>query len=153
MLKYLNNKLIIVDEKETKKNLIIEKLVDKIADNTTLITDKNDFLQKIYDRENIGTTGIGKGIAIPHARCESVRDIAISIAIVKRGIDFNTPDGELAKVIIIVGAPRSKNTEYLELLSSITKAFRNKELRDNVTLAENEEEALVLLAEYFGANN
>lgn len=149
MLKYLNNKLVIVENGKIEKEVLLEKLVDVIYNNTSLIDSKEEFLGKIVERENIGTTGIGKGIAIPHARCENLKDIVISMALVKNGIEFNTPDGEKAKLIIMVGAPKDKNSEYLALLSSITKAFRDKEFRDNVTCSSSETEILELLAGYF----
>lgn len=149
MLKYLNNKLVIVENGNIEKEELIKKMVEVIYNNTKLIETKEDFLNKIMERESIGTTGIGKGIAIPHARCENLKDIVLSLALVKNGIDFNTPDGEKAKLIIMVGAPKDKNSEYLALLSSITKAFREKELRDNITTAGSETEVLEILAGYF----
>ena len=98
------------------------------------------------EREEIGTTGIGKGIAVPHARCEELKDIVMALAVVKVPIDFNTPDEDKVKVILLVGAPKDKNNEYLDLLASISKSFRNKEFRDSVTTVSNEEELLEVLA-------
>ncbi len=149
MLKYLNNKLVIVEKDTINKEELLKKMVQAIYENTTLIESKEEFLNKIFEREAIGTTGIGKGIAIPHARCENLKNIVLSLALVKNGLDFNTPDGEKAKLIIMVGAPKDKNSEYLALLSSITKAFREKELRDNITCAGSETEILEILAGYF----
>ncbi len=146
MLKYLNNKLIVLEDNYISKNDILVKLIDLIDKNTNLLLEKELFLEKIMEREEIGTTGIGKGIAVPHARCEELKDIVMALAVVKVPIDFNTPDEDKVKVILLVGAPKDKNNEYLDLLASISKSFRNKEFRDSVTTVSNEEELLEVLA-------
>ena len=149
MLKYLNNKLIIVENGPVDKKEIIEKLVELIYKNTKKVSNKELFLEKIFERENMGTTGIGKGIAVPHARCEEVTDVVMAIAVVKSGVEFNTLDDEKAKVILLVGAPKNKNNEYLDLLASISKSFRNSEFRGNVICANSEDELVEIVANYF----
>lgn len=146
MLKYLNNRLILVENDYIGKKEILEKMVDLIESNTELLTDKKLFLQKIMEREEIGTTGIGKGIAVPHARSEELTNIVMALAVLKQPIDFNAPDEDKAKVILLVGAPKDKNNEYLDLLASISKSFRKKEFRDSVTTVANEDELLEILA-------
>ena len=76
----------------------------------------------------------------------SLNDIVIAFAVLETPIEFNTPDGEKAKVVILVGAPTSKNTEYLKLLSNISRAFRNTEFREAVKLAKEKEELLEILS-------
>lgn len=146
MINYLNNKLILIEKEVVDKKQIIEKLMDLIAEKTDKVTNKELFLEKINKREEIGTTGIGREIVIPHARCESLTDIIIAIAVLDTAIEFNTPDGEKAKVIILVGAPTEKNSEYLKLLSSISRAFRNSEFRESVKLAKEKTELLEILS-------
>ncbi len=136
MLRYLNKKLIIKVSEASKKEEIIDKLIDLIGIETDLLLSKEDFRDKIYAREAIGTTGIGRGIVVPHARCEQVKDIVFAVALVKNGIeDYNTPDGEKAKLVILVAAPKNRNSEYLTLLSDISRAFRQSEYRDNILLS------------------
>lgn len=146
MLKYLNNKLIIVESGLIEKETIIKRLVDLIFTNTKLLISKEQFLEKIFEREAIGTTGIGKGIAVPHARCEGLTDIVMAIGVVKTGVEFNTPDDEKAKVILLVGAPKEKNDEYLDILASISKAFRNKDFRNSIILASSVDEVVEITA-------
>lgn len=146
MLEHINNKLILVVDNADNKEKIIEDLVDLIANNNDFITDKEEFLDKIYKREEVGTTGIGKAVAIPHARCESLKGIVLALCLVKNGIEFNTPDGEKAKIILVVGAPKENNSEYLKLLSKISKAFRDKEFRENIITAKDKDEIIYELA-------
>lgn len=147
MINYLTNKLLtVVDEKVTKEE-VVELLAEKMAQKTDSIKDKGAFLEKVFQREEVGTTGIGMGVVVPHARSGSVEDIVVSVALLKHPIEFNTPDGELAKLVILVGAPRTKNKEYLNLLARIARIFRNKEYRRNVFEAASEEELIEAMSE------
>lgn len=147
MLRYLNRKLIVKVSEASKKEEIIDKLIDLIDLETDLLISKDDFREKIYAREAIGTTGIGRGIVVPHARCEQVKDIVFAVALVKGGItDYNTPDGEKAKLVILVAAPKNRNSEYLKLLADISRAFRQSEFRDNILLSNDLDDLIEGLA-------
>lgn len=143
MLKYLDKKLIVkLDNKMSKKELL-DYMIDLAAENTDLISNKELFAEKIFAREELGTTGIGRGVAVPHARCEEVKDILFVVALMKEPMtDYLTPDSENPKLVILVGAPKSKNSEYLHLLSEISKLFRQKEIRDNIILSKDTDDLI-----------
>lgn len=143
MLKYLNKKLILRIEENLGKKEIIDRLIETVYTQSGLIDDKEAFSEKIYAREEMGTTGIGRGIVVPHARCEKLKDIVFAVAQCKNGIeDYNTPDGEMAKVVLLAGAPKDKNGEYLKLLSNISRAFRQEEYRNNIILSRDLDELI-----------
>ena len=146
MLKYLDKKLIVKIVEEMSKKEDLEYMINLVCENTDLIENKAEFSEKIFAREELGTTGIGRAVAVPHARCEDVKDIVFSVALLKNPIsDYLTPDSENPKIVILVGAPKSKNSEYLKLLSNISKWFRNKENRDNIMLSKDRDELIVEL--------
>ncbi len=147
MIDYLTNKLLTVVDERITKDEVINMLVDQMVENTNSIESKETFLEKIYQREEVGTTGIGMGVVVPHARSEGVKDIVVSVALLKYPIGFNTPDGEDAKLVILVGAPKTKNKEYLNLLSRIARIFRNKEYRNNIFEAATNEELIETMSE------
>lgn len=143
MLKYLDKKLIVKIDENMSKNEVLNYLIDLVAEKTSLIKDKAVFSEKIFAREELGTTGIGRGVAVPHARCEDLEDIIFAVALMKNPIlDYLTPDSEEAKLVILIGAPKDKNSEYLRLLSDISKSFRKKELRENIILAKDTDELI-----------
>lgn len=150
MIRYLSNKLVTVVEEKLTKDEIIKLLVNNIDKNTDVVLKKEDFLDRIEKREDLGTTGIGMGIVVPHAKTNSVKGITISVALLKHKIDFNTPDGIEASLVLLVGAPRAKeyNKEYLDLLSNIARFFRKKECREAVLTASNKEELIEALSEF-----
>ena len=147
MLEYFNNKLItVIDGKHTKKE-ILNIMVDLIANNSDALPDKKDFLENILNREKVGSTGIGMGIALPHARCENIKKIVVAVALLKESINFNSLDGENVKLLVMVGAPKNQGAEYLSLVGTLMRTFRNKEARNTLLEASNQQELIEAIAE------
>ncbi|MGL4653124.1 MAG: PTS sugar transporter subunit IIA [Cetobacterium sp.] len=133
MLNYFNIKMInILDNKSVSKDEILKKLVFNMSENSELILDRDKFYEEVLEREKVGTTAIGMGVAIPHARTEAVKDIVVSVGLLKQSVDFNSLDNEKVKIVILVGAPKGESKKYLELLSSLSRIFRDKKTRESV---------------------
>jgi len=82
-----------------------------------------EILAGLQERESLGSTGFGKGIAIPHCRLASVTDFVVGIITVPSGIDFEALDGEKVNLIIFIIAPEAKSNEHLKLLSAISQTL------------------------------
>lgn len=147
MLQYFNSKLITYIEGKHTKDEVLKKLVDLIRENSDVLKDEKHFYENIVAREELGSTGIGQGIAIPHARSEKIEKIVVAVGLLENRIDFKSPDGEDVKLIILVGAPKGQNKEYLSLVSELMRTFRNKKLREAVTCASDYQELLEAIAE------
>ncbi|STO31071.1 EIIBCA-Man [Fusobacterium necrogenes] len=147
MLEYFNSKLITyIDGRHTKAE-VLKILVDLIGKNSDILKDEKHFYESIMAREELGSTGIGQGIAIPHTRSEQLDKIVVAVGLLENRINFNAPDGEDAKLIVLVGAPKGKNREYLSLVSDLTRTFRDKKFRESIICASNYQELLGSLAE------
>lgn len=95
------------------------------------------FYQAIIDREKIVSTGIGMGIAIPHAKLSSYDQFFIAIGILQRPVDWYALDGAPVRLIFMIGGPDDKQTEYLQILSGLTQAIKDEERRKKLlTLQE-----------------
>ncbi len=137
---YSNDKLmLIVDEKLTKNDLL-KMMVHNIKENTDSIEEENNFFDNMMERENIGSTGIGMGVAMPHARFDGVKKIVLSFAIVHQGVNFETPDGETVRLVVMIGAPKEQGKEYLTLIAAIARIFRNNEYREKIISSKTVEE-------------
>lgn len=147
MLQYFNSKLITYIEGKHTKEEVLKKLVDLIRKNSDALEDEKNFYENILAREELGSTGIGQGIAIPHARSEKIEKIVVAIGLLENSLDFNSPDGENVKLVILVGAPKGQNREYLSLVSELMRNFRNKKLRESVICATDYQELLEAIAE------
>lgn len=84
---------------------------------------EKEILAGLQDRESLGSTGFGKGIAIPHCRLESVTDFVVGIITIPSGVDFEALDGEKVKLIIFIIAPEAQPNKHLKLLSAISRTL------------------------------
>ncbi len=110
---------IITGLRSKNKEKILEQMVDKID---LPDVSKQIIFQTIKQRELMGSTGIGKGIAIPHARSIILRDLYLYIGISKKGVDFNSTDKKPVHLIfLILAPPQDRSNRYLILLGKIAQ--------------------------------
>lgn len=125
--KYLDEKFIkFFSAKE--RDEVIEILVEEL-NSAGVLLDKQAFYQAILDREKVVSTGIGMGVAIPHAKLSSYDDFFISIGILKEGVNWNALDGSPVRIVFLIGGPDDKQTQYLQILSNLTLAIKDEERR------------------------
>jgi PTS system nitrogen regulatory IIA component len=82
-----------------------------------------EILTGLQERESLGSTGFGKGIAIPHCRLKSVKDFVVGLITVPLGVEFESLDGEKVRLIIFIIAPQEKANRHLKLLSAISQTL------------------------------
>ena len=99
-------------------------------------------------REQLMPTGIGNGIAVPHARMRGVTEPLIAVGISDAGIDFDSPDGRPAHVILLIITPAHDDGIQLEILADIAKVFRDEEIRNKIAGIESYTEFLALTRSY-----
>lgn len=87
------------------------------------------FYQAIIDREKIVSTGIGMGVAIPHAKLPSYDQFFIAIGVMHKPVDWHALDGAPVRIIFMIGGPDDKQTEYLQILSELTQTLNDEERR------------------------
>jgi len=121
----------IVNLKGDTKQAVLKELIDTIA-KAPEITNKNDFAEAIIDREKIMSTGIGEGVAVPHVKTNSVKDLVIAIGRNKKGVDFDAIDGRPVYLVIMIGANPKKHNAYLKILSRICSLVNDPEFRDKM---------------------
>lgn len=105
------------------------------------------FHQAIAEREKIVSTGIGLGVAVPHAKLQGYEDFFIAIGIQsKKGIEWNALDGAPVHLIFMIGGPDNRQTEYLKILSHLTTAVKNEERRKKLLKAYDAKAVIALFA-------
>ncbi|MGK5593919.1 MAG: PTS sugar transporter subunit IIA [Parachlamydiaceae bacterium] len=142
--KYLSKNLILFLN-ASNRDEALEKLVDCIYQDGKL-EDRDSFFQAIIEREKIVSTGIGMGVAIPHAKLPGYDEFFIAIGILKKGVDWQAIDHSPVRIIFMIGGPDDKQTEYLQILSGLTLAIKNEDLRKKL-LTLNSPEDIVKLFE------
>ncbi len=125
---YLDERLIVFLDEETRDGAIA-CLIEQL-DLSGVLFNKSEFHDAILDRERIVSTGIGIGVAIPHAKMSECSDFFIAVGIQKnKGLDWNALDGSLVRLIFMIGGPDNKQTEYLKILSHLTQSIKDEERR------------------------
>jgi fructose-specific phosphotransferase system IIA component len=104
--------------KETNKKGVIEELVD-ILDSQYQIMNRQAVFQAVWEREQSFSTGMKNGLAIPHARTDQVESITLAVGIHRKGVDFDSLDGELSRVFVLLLSPKHKTVPHIQILSHI----------------------------------
>lgn len=125
--KYMDPHLVVFLDADSRDEAI-KTMVQKIY-NAGKLQDQSFFYEAIIEREKIVSTGIGMGAAIPHAKLTAYDDFFIAIGILRKGLDWNALDGAPVRVIFLIGGPDDKQTEYLQILSSLTQAIKDEQIR------------------------
>jgi PTS system nitrogen regulatory IIA component len=144
--KYLDEKLILFVDLKTREE-VIRALVAALF-SAGKITNEEAFYQAILEREKIVSTGIGMGVAIPHAKLADYDDFFMAMAILPRGVDWQAVDGVSVRLIFMIGGPDDKQTEYLQILSNLTSSIKDEERRKKI-LTSNSPAATIELFKAF----
>jgi mannitol/fructose-specific phosphotransferase system IIA component (Ntr-type) len=112
-------------------------------------SDLEQLVSSLKEREEIMSTGIGFGIAIPHAKIPQITKMAFAIGISKEGIDFDSMDGVPVNLILLVIASDSQAKEYLGLLSEIMNLLRIDSVKDRIIAAATADQVLAIIQEQY----
>jgi len=129
----------------TSKDEALRRLASVVA-TAPEVTDGERLLHAIHEREQIMSTGIGLGIAIPHAKIPSVREFVVGFAKVDQGIDFNSLDGKPVHFIVMIAGPDNQQERYLQLLARITLKLKDAAVRRRLAEATTVDEILGALS-------
>ncbi len=129
------------------KESVIEELVD-ILNNAGKIKDKQKVIESIMAREKKGSTGLEKGIAVPHAKTEAVDKLTLAIGISKEGVDFKAIDGKYSYLILLLLAPPGSSGPHVEALASIARFLTPPVIRDKMKNAKSSDDIVTIIMEY-----
>jgi len=130
---------IISDLKASDKNGVLEELTETISSRDSSI-DKAALVKVLVERERLGSTGIGDGVAIPHGKLSSVTRPIISFGRSKQGLDFDSMDGQPAYLFFLIVAPENSSGFHLQVLAKIAKILKNSAFRKKLMGAANRED-------------
>lgn len=138
---FLKSKAIVMDIKAKDKIEAINELVDHMVANK-FVKDGEAFVKALAKRENLESTGIGDGIAIPHARTDSVKELVLAFARAPHGVDFSSIDGKPSYLIFLIASPENKKSEYIMALAKLSRLLRKPTVREKLKNAQDPDEVL-----------
>ena len=128
-----------------KRSAIIE-LVD-VLDAGGLILNKDVALQAVLAREQTRSTGIGSGIAIPHGKCNAVKELVMALGIAPVPIDFGSVDGKPVGIVILLISPLDQTGPHIQALARISRLMLDEQFRNNLQKAASPQDVCRLFAE------
>lgn len=144
ILDFLDEKAITANLKADNKEGIIKELVDLLV-KTSKVKNKQAIVKILLERESLGSTGIGQGIAIPHGKSDSIKELVGALGLSKKGIDFEALDGEPVYIFFLLLAPQDSAGPHLKALAKISRLLKNKYFRDSLINAADRENALEII--------
>ena len=141
----------LIDKNSIKLNLVstnkldvVDELVDLVYKSGNL-NNKDEYKKAILAREELSTTAIGEGVAIPHAKNKSVNKASLAVGISKEGIDYEAFDDSLSHLFFMIAAPDGANDTHLEVLSRLSTILMDEDFRNELINASSVEELLNLI--------
>jgi fructose-specific phosphotransferase system IIA component len=127
------------------KNSVICELVD-LLDANGLLLDRDVALKAVLDREQTKSTGIGSGIAIPHGKCNAVKELVMALGITAEPLDFASVDGKPVKIIILLVSPIDQTGPHIQALARISRLMLDEQFKQSLEQAESAQQVYELLS-------
>jgi PTS system nitrogen regulatory IIA component len=141
---YTNEKLISLLKSKKKEDILLE-LINSICKDREL-NNEEEIKEAIFHREELMSTGIGLGIAVPHARIKGVKDLIMAVGICKEGVaGYETIDNIPVNIVVLIIAGEGQHKIYIQVLSLIVSKLKQSEIREKLIKAATEKEAYEIL--------
>lgn len=147
ILDFLHSDAIISSLAAHSKEEVLQELVGPLAISNPDV-DKDSLVKILIERENLGSTGIGGGIAIPHGKLEGLHHLIASFGKSEAGVDFSSMDNKPAHLFFLLVAPKNSAGEHLKALARISRLFKDPLLKNSLLQADSRDEIFRLLEEY-----
>ncbi|MCG8336952.1 MAG: PTS sugar transporter subunit IIA [Proteobacteria bacterium] len=136
-----------VDMECNSKDDLLKELVE-LQFNAHPEVDRNETILSLYEREELLSTGIGEGIAIPHARVSSCKSISVSFGLLKKGINFNSLDSKPVRIVLLILFPKDKVNLQLRFLARVSRVLQHRALHDELYQSKSPEEVIKVFQQY-----
>lgn len=146
IMDFLSEKNITVELKAKNKKEVIEEMVELLVDGGN-VSDKKKMVQILLEREELGSTGIGQGIAIPHGKSDTVKELTAAFGLSKSGVPFEALDGEPVYIFFLLVAPEGTAGAHLKALARISGLLKDKYIRRKLIAAQNTTEVVKIIQE------
>ncbi|MGA2515861.1 MAG: PTS sugar transporter subunit IIA [Thermodesulfobacteriota bacterium] len=146
IMDYLNEEWVLSDLKGTDKPSILKELSNVLV-KPCQVTSVEELLQVLLDREKLGSTGIGEGIAIPHGRLKKLKNFFVSFGRSLKGVDFDSIDQKPSHLFFLVIAPENSAVDNLKLLGRIVTLLKEPSFKKRLMEAPSQRELFQVISE------
>jgi fructose-specific phosphotransferase system IIA component len=142
--KFCDENLVAFNLKATSKDKVLEELVD-LAASSNMIKDRDELLTDVRERENLVTTGVGYGVAFPHAKTRAAKGIVIAFGRSAKGIDFEAMDHRPVHIFFLIAAPEDAVGAHLNVMARLSFLMKSEENRQKLMQAGSPGDVLALM--------
>ena len=146
ILDVLKKEAIISELEAKQKRDVLEEMVNDIVSRSDGL-DKDILLEVLLEREKLGSTGIGNGIAIPHGKLKNLSNMIVSFGRSLEGVDFQSLDNKPAYMFFVILAPEDSTASHLKILARISRLLKDPSFRRNLMKASNRDDIYKTIAE------
>jgi PTS system nitrogen regulatory IIA component len=148
IMDFLSRRAILPDLRMSKKEDVIKDLVDALVSAGDIEKgNRARLIEALMERESLGSTAIGQGIAIPHAKSDCVSKLVGAFGLSKKGVDFDSLDGEPVYIFFLLVAPHDSAGSHLKALARISRLFRDKYFRDSLRGCEDDKSIIRIISQ------
>lgn len=145
---FVSTKSICAELNSTDKESVIAELVDSLLNAGDIkADDRDDIIKAIMKREELGSTGIGRGIAVPHTKHPSVDKLVGTVGVSFDGVDFDSLDGEKVQLFFLLVSPPDRPGDHLRALENISRQLRDETFCRFLKQSKNADDIMQLLDE------
>jgi len=141
----LNKDSIVADLESTHKNGVIKELSQAIAKTTNASPD--DIATVLMERETLGSTGIGGGIAIPHGKLNAVESVTVGFGLSREGVEYDSLDNRLVHIFFLLLTPENSTGDHLKVLAQISKLLKKTQFKEGLRGATSLDEIYNIILE------
>lgn len=135
--------MVFLDLKTNSKKQVLSEISKKLAQKVN--KEETDIFQLILEREKLGSTGMGRGVAIPHARVDGLEDIIGAFARLDEAIEFDAIDDQPVNLIFMLLAPEKSGSNHLKALSTVSRTLRDRDFCEKLQNYNNAQDVYDLL--------
>ena len=146
LVDFLSPQSVFADLKATDKKSVIEEIVGFVASNIPDVP-REVVERALVDREKLGSTGIGHGVALPHGRVKGLYEIKVYFCRSMKGVDYKSTDRAPVHLFFVILSPENSTSSHLKVLAIVSNLLKNPDFRGNLFSATNAAELYTVIAE------
>jgi PTS system nitrogen regulatory IIA component len=148
ILDFLSKKAIITDLKSSKKEDVLRELVDAmVVAGEIEKRHRNKLIEALLAREALGSTAIGQGVGIPHAKSDCVKKLVAAFGLSRKGVNFDSLDGEPVYIFFLLLAPADSAGPHLKALARVSRLLKDKYFRDSLRQCQDDKSVIKIITQ------
>lgn len=145
ILDYINEQTVLTDLISGDKKGVIDELAQPVAELTGL--DHREIVRVLIERERLGSTGIGEGIAIPHGKINGLESLVLGFGLSRKGVNFDALDGKPTHIFFLLLSPDNSTGIHLRILARISKLLKEASFKEKLMQAKAPSDVISTIAE------